>query len=168
MEKYRVKLTAEERLGLDRLVSTGTAAARRLTHARILLLADGDEADDAIVEALGCGPRTVSRVRRQFVTRGLEAAIARQHQPERPDKVKIKGDVERRLVTLACSDPPVGRGHWTLRLLGDELVTLGLVERISGETVRQALKKTTSSRGSSPRGVCRRMRTPSLCGGWKT
>ena len=81
------------------------------------------------------------------MTRGLDAAIARRLQPERPDKVKIKGSVEKRLVTLACADPPEGRCHWTLRLLGDELVALGLVERISAETVRQALKKTTSSRG---------------------
>jgi uncharacterized membrane protein len=146
MEKYRVTLTAEERVGLEQLVSAGKAAARRLLHARILLLADtsvSDEVDESIVDALGCSLRTVSRVRQQFVTRGLEAAIARKLQPERPDKVKIKGDVEQHLVTLACSDPPEGRCHWTLRLLGDELVALGLVERVSRETLRQALKKTT-------------------------
>jgi len=173
MEKYRVTLTADERFGLEQLVSVGKAAARRLIHARILLLADADatataEADDAIVEALGCSPRTVSRVRQQFVTRGLEAAVARRLQPARPDKVKVKGDVEQRPVTLACSDPPAGRCHWTLRPLGDELVTLGLVERISTETVPQALKKTISSRGSWPPGACPRTRTPSSCGGLKT
>lgn len=171
MFKYRVTLTPDERLGLEQLVSAGKAAARRLTHARILLLADADrsgETDEAIVDALGCSPRTVGRVRQQFVTRGLEAAVARRLQPARPDKVKIKGDVEQRLVTLACSDPPEGRCHWTLRLLGDELVTLGLVERISTETVRQALKKTTSSRGSLPPGVCRRTPMPSSSGAWKT
>ena len=170
MEKYRVTLTAGERLGLEQLVSTGKTAARRLIHARILLLADTsalDETDESIVDALGCSLRTVSRVRQQLVTRGLDAAIARRLQPERPDKVKIKGDIEQRLVTLACADPPEGRCHWTLRLLGDELVGLGLVEKISTETVRQALKKTTSSRGWSPRGACRRMRMPSSCGGWK-
>jgi homeodomain-containing protein len=170
MEKYRVSLTAEERFGLEQLVSAGKAAARRLVHARILLLADSrvsDETDEAIVDALGCSPRTVSRVRQQFVTCGLDAAVSRRLQPARPDKVKIKGDVEQRLVTLACSDPPKGRCHWTLRLLGDELVTLGLVERISTETVRQALKKTTSSRGSSRRGVSRPMRTPNSSGAWK-
>lgn len=171
MEKYRVTLTSEERFGLEHLVSTGKAAARRLIHARILLLADTgtrDEIDEAIVEAVGCSRRTVSRVRRLFVTCGLEAAVARRLQPERPDKVKIKGDVEQRLVTLACSDPPEGRCHWTLRLLGEELVALGLVERISTETVRQALKKTTSRRGSWRRGACRRTRMPSSCGDWKT
>jgi len=116
MEKYRVSLTAEEWIGLEQLVSTGKTAARRLIHARVLLLADApasDEADEAIAEAIGCSLRTVSRVRRQFVTAGLDAAIARRLQPERPEKVKIKGSIEQCLVTLACADPPEGRCHWT-------------------------------------------------------
>lgn len=170
MEKYRVTLTPEERIGLDQLVSVGKTAARRITHARILLLADtqaGGETDEAIVETLGCSLRTVARVRQQFVTCGLEVAVSRRGQPARPDKLKIKGNVEQRLVTLACSDPPQGRCHWTLRMLGDELVTLGLVERVSTETVRLALKKTTSSRGSLPHGAFRPMRTPSLSGAWR-
>lgn len=171
MEKYRVTLTAEERFGLEQFVSRGQAAARRLVHARILLQADTGargETDEAIVEAIGCSLRTVARVRQQFVTCGLEAALARRLQPARPDKMKIKGDVEQRLVTLACSDPPRGRGHWTLRLLGDELVALGLVQRISTETVRQALKKTISNRGSWPSGASRPMRMRTSSGGWKT
>lgn len=170
MEKYRVTLTPEERAGLEQLASVGKTAARRITHARILLLADtraGGETDEAIVEALGCSSRTVARVRQQFVTCGLEVAVSRRAQPARPDKIRIKGNVEQRLVTLACSEPPQGRCHWTLRMLGDELVTLGLVERISTESVRQALKKTTSSHGSWPRGAFRPMRTPSLSGEWR-
>jgi hypothetical protein len=171
MVKYVVRLSAEERGGLEYFVSTGKAAARKLLHARILLLADvhgNAETDDAIRDALGCSLRTVSRVREQLVTRGLDVALARRLQPSRPDKVKIKGNVERRLVELACSDPPEGRCHWTLRLLGEEMVALGLVERISTETVRQALKKTTSSRGSWPPGAFRPTPMRSLSGGWKT
>jgi DNA-binding transcriptional LysR family regulator len=172
MDKYRVTLTAEERAALERLVSTGKAAARTLTHARILLLADdsrGDERPDAqIVGALGTSPRTVSRVRQQLVTAGLDVAIRRRRQPPRPDQIKIKGDVEQRLVELACSDPPRGRRHWTVQLLADELVVLGLVDRIGLETVRLALKKTTSSRGSSRPGVSPRTRMPSTSGAWKT
>jgi hypothetical protein len=72
------------------------------------------------------------------------------------------------LVRLACSDPPEGRCHWTLQLLADELVVLGLVKSINAETVRQALKKTTFSPGLSQAGACRRTPTPSTCGGWKT
>ena len=172
MDKYRVTLTAEERVKLECLVSAGKAAARKLTHARILLLAAAaggdDRPDEEIIEALGASPRTIARVRRRFVTEGIQAAIDRGPQPPRPDKIKIRGDIEQRLVQLACSDPPQGRCHRTLQLLADELVALGLVEAISTWTVRQALKKTTSSPGSSRPGACAPMLTPSSSGGWRT
>jgi hypothetical protein len=152
MDKYRVTLTAEERRALERLVSAGKAAARRLIHARVLLLADASpemtRTDDDIVAAVGTGPRTIARVRQRFVTEGFAAALDHRPQPPRPDKIKIKGDVEQQLIRLACSDPPEGRCHWTLTLLADELVALGLIRSVSTETVRQALKKTTSTRGS--------------------
>jgi Homeodomain-like domain len=171
MDKYRVTLTAEERVALEHLVSAGKSAARKLIHARVLLLADthgGDSRDEDIVAALGTSPRTVARVRQQFVTQGVRAAIDRKAQPPRPDKIKIKGDVEQKLIQLACSDPPEGRCHWTLSLLCDELVTLGLVRTVSTETVRQALKKTTSTPGSWRLGASRPRPTPSTSGGWKT
>ena len=171
MDKYKVTLTAEERVDLEQLVSTGKAAARKLTHARILLLADdslgAERPDEQIVAALGTSPRTVARVRQQLVTQGVEVAILRRRQPPRPDQIKIKGDVEQRLVKLACSDPPVGRCHWTLQLLADELVVLGLVQKVSTETVRQALKKTTSSPGSSSPGAFHPMRTLTMSGAWR-
>jgi hypothetical protein len=152
MDKYRVPLAAEERAGLEQLVSTGKAAARKLLHARILLLADTSpgvaRTDDEIVTALGVGTRTIARVRQRFVTEGFRAALDHRPQPPRPDKIKIKGDVEQELIRLACSDPPEGRCHWTLSLLAGALVALGRVQSVSTETVRQALKKTTSTRGS--------------------
>jgi transposase len=172
MEKFRVALEIEERVALERLVSTGKAASRKLTHARILLLADAlhgeGQTDEEIISALGSGPRTVARVRKRFVTEGLEAAIDHRPQPARPDKIKIKGDLEQRLIELACTDPPRGRCHWTLRLLADEMVVLGLADSISTETVRQALKKTTSSPGSSGPGASPRRPTPNSSGGWRT
>jgi DNA-binding transcriptional LysR family regulator len=147
MEKYRVTLTPDERHALEKLVSVGKAAARKLTHARILLLADMSHElayrDDQIVLALGTSLRSVERIRKRLVTEGLDTALNPKPQPPRPDKIKIKGDIEQQLVHLACSDPPQGRCHWTLQLLADELVVLGLVDTISIETVRQALKKTT-------------------------
>jgi Homeodomain-like domain len=172
MDKYRITLTAEERAALEQLVSCGKAAARKLTHARILLLADdsrgGQRPDEQIGAALGTSLRTISRVRQQLVTQGLDTALGRRRQPPRPDKSKIKGDVEQRLVELACSDPPEGRCHWTLDLLANELVVLGLVERVGIETGRLALKKTTASPGSSSPGASRRTRMPSSSGGWRT
>src|SRR5262245_528209 len=149
MAKYRVDLTTEERADLEGLVSAGKAAARKLTHARILLLADAhaeEWPDGDIVAALGVGPRTIARVRKQFVTHGFDAALLRKRQPPRPDKVKIKGDVEQHLVRLACCDPPQGRCRWTLQLLADELVALGLTDAVSTESVRQALKKTMAAK----------------------
>ena len=171
MDKYRVTLETAERTALEQLVSTGKSASRKLTHARILLLADAERGaghTDDIVEALGVSPKTISRVRRRFVTEGVDAAIDHRPQPARPDKIKIKGDVEQRLVGLACTDPPRGRCHWTLKLLADEMVVLGLVDSISTETVRQALKKTTSNPGSCSHGVSPRRPTPSTSGGWRT
>jgi transposase len=136
------------------------------------LLADATHAggarDEDIVGALGTSLKTVARVRKRFVTEGIEAALDSRPWPRRPDKIKIKGDVEQKLVKLACSDPPRGRSHWTLQLLADEMVVLGLVDSISTETVRQALKKTTSSRGSSSPGASRPRPTPSTSGGWRT
>jgi hypothetical protein len=165
-------LTPQERVALEKLVSAGKAAARKLTHARILHLADvtsgHQRPDDDIVAGLGVAPRTIARVRQRFVTQGLDAALDRKSQPARPAKVKIKGDVEQRLVRLACGDPPEGRCRWTLQLLADEMVALGLAKSVSTETVRHALKKTTSNLGSSRPGVCRLGPTPSTSGGWKT
>src|SRR3954451_25206405 len=171
MDKYRVTLTPDERIGLQEMISTGRAAARKLAHARILLLADthGENlSDEDIVGALGTSLRTVARVRQCLVTQSLLVALDRKAQPPRPDKIKIKGDLEQTLVKVACSDPPQGRCHWTLQLLADEMVVLGLVEAVSTDTVRKALKKTTSSPGSLRLGASRPRPTPSTSGGWKT
>jgi transposase len=148
MEKYKVTLTSEERFSLEQLVGKGKTAARKLAHARILLLADaGDDrtgrADEQIAEVLQVGLRTVSRVRKRFVTEGLEQAVSPRPQPSRPDKIRLDKKTQRQLVKLACSDPPDGRGSWTLQLLADRLVVLGQVESVSRETVRKVLKKTT-------------------------
>lgn len=153
MDKYRVALTVKERLALEQVASIGKAAARKLTHARILLLADercGEAyADAEIVSALGTSPRTIERLRKRFVTEGLEAALDHRPQPPRPDKVKIKGNVEQTLLELACSEPPRGRCHWTLQLLADELVVLGLLDTVSTVTVWQALKNGSVGGGPS-------------------
>jgi hypothetical protein len=152
MVKYKVTLTSEERQQLEKLVSAGQSAARKLTHARVLLLADEGEhgsgrTNASIVAALGVGERTVERIRKRFVTESFESALNPRPQPRRPDKVKIQGRVEEQLVQLACSDPPRGRSRWTLQLLADQMVVLGCVDRVSTETIRAALKKTTSPPG---------------------
>lgn len=168
MEKYLVSLDDAERAALLDVTRKGKAAARRIAHARILLLADDGLPDEEIAATLALGTRTVSRVRKRLVTEGLDVALDHRPQPPRPDKVKIKGDVEQELVRLACAEPPEGNCHWTLQLLADELAALGRAPKVSRETVRQALKKTTSTPGWSGRGASRRRRTGSTSGAWRT
>lgn len=147
-KKYLVTLAPEERQHLDKLLSAGKRSARTLTRARILLLADqadgGPAWQDAdIAEALGCGHRTVERVRQRFVEQGFDAALS--HKPQgRPSRErKFDGAAEARLIALACSAPPAGRARWTLKLLADRLVELEVFESVSDETVRRTLKKTS-------------------------
>lgn len=150
-KRYRVTLTETERAELKSLVSKGQGAARKLTRARVLLLADETpggpaKADPGIVEALGCGRATVERVRQQFVEDGLEATL-NPRPTMRTYERRLDGKAEAHLVAIACGAAPEGRARWTLQLLADRLVVLGHVESIARETVRQTLKKTNSSRG---------------------
>ncbi len=152
MKKYKVTLTAEERQSLLDRIAAGKAAARTLAHARILLKADAADGgpawtDDRIAEACEVDVRTVERVRQRFVERGFDAALDRKTQDRPSRERKLDGAGEARLVALACSTPPAGRAAWTLQLLADKLVELRVVDSIADETVRQALKKTNSSRG---------------------
>ena len=145
--KYAVELTEDERARLRTMVGSGTAPARLLTRARVLLKANQGEggsawADAAIAGALDVHPTTVARIRRQFVEEGLGAALERKR-PDRTYARALDGAAEARLVAVACSAPPAGRERWTLRLLADELIRLEVVEAVSHETVRRALKQTS-------------------------
>jgi transposase len=144
-KKYPVILTQTEREHLKSLIAAGTAPARKLTHARILLKADQSPegpawVDDAIAEAVEVSQPTVSRVRKQYFEEGLEAAINRRP-PNRQYHRKLDGEQEARLVALACSEPLEGQARWSLRLLADRMVELEVVEEISYQTVRRTLKK---------------------------
>jgi transposase len=149
-KKYPVTLTRTEGEHLKSLIAAGTAPARKLTHARILLKADqGPEGpawvDDAVAEAVEVSQPTVCRVRKQYVEEGLEAALNRRP-PNREYHRKLDGEQEARLVALACSEPPEGQARWSLRLLADKMVELEIVEEdLSYQTVRRTLKKTSSS-----------------------
>jgi len=149
--KYAVMLSEEERASLRTLIGQGTAPARLLTHARILLKADQGEggpawADAAIAGALEVHPATVGRVRRAYVDQGLAAALDRKA-PERVYARRLDGAAEAHLIAIACSDPPAGRARWTLRLLADELVRLEIVETVSHETIRRTFEQTPSNPG---------------------
>jgi hypothetical protein len=103
--------------------------------------------DERIAEAVAVGRATVERIRQRFVEHGLEAALGRKQQDRPSRQRKLDGRAEARLIALACSAPPPGRKEWTMQLLADKLVELEVVDTVCDETVRQALKKTRSSRG---------------------
>jgi transposase len=147
-KRYVVRLEAPERERLQRLVSVGKGAARRLTRARVLLQADQSTegpgwTDEWISEGLGVTTRTVEQIRRRCVEEGLESALERKKRCRPPVEPLLDGAKEARLIAVSCTKPPDGRRRWTLRLLADRVVELNIVDSISYETVRRTLKKTT-------------------------
>jgi transposase len=149
-KRYKVTLEPDERGDLEKLISRGKGAARRLAHARILLHADQGEGrpgktDAEIAEAVGVSVATIERVRQRFVEEGLEAALS-PRPPQRLYPRKLDGEAEARLIALACGPPPEGRARWTLRMLAERMVVLGHVGSVSHETVRTTLQETNLSR----------------------
>jgi len=146
-KKYRVRLSVEERVRLEGMVRKGKVSAQHLLKARILLKADEGEAgeswsDGRICEALSTYPVRVELVRKQLVMEGLDAVFTRKKREMPPVPPIFDGEKEARLIAPACSKPPRGRVRWTLQLLADTLVELRIVETVSDDTVRLALKKT--------------------------
>ena len=140
---YIVDLTEEERSELLDFIKSGKHSARKLNRARILLLADEGQSDSQIAGALHTGTATVQRTREKFVESNLEGALNEKRRPGGKRKLDEKGVAV--LDTIAHSKPPEGRKRWTLQLLADRLVELRVVDSISYETVREELKKNTSS-----------------------
>ena len=145
MKRYKVALTKEERQQLEKMISSGIAPARKLTRVRILLKVDEGLSKTEVSQALDVTINTVTNVCRSFQTQRL-AAIERK-KPDREYEHSLDGEAEAHLIAIACSEPPEGREHWTLRLLQAEMVKRQYVEEVSHETIRTALKKTYSSRG---------------------
>jgi len=144
-KKYIVQLTDEERSVCEATVKQEKGKSEKLRRAMILLKADIDGPawnDEKISEAVGCRVRTVENVRRELVLEGFEAALVRKKRATPPTPKRLDGAAEAKLIALRLGKPPAGYGHWTLRLLADQLVELQVVESISPETVRQTLKKT--------------------------
>jgi hypothetical protein len=151
VKHYVVKLSGEEREHLEGLLRKGKSAARRQLKARILLKADISGAgegwsDSRIVKALETNLSMVYRVRKQLVEEGLEAVLSRKPRATPAVPRIFDGEKEAKLIALACSKPPKGRARWTLRLLENKVVELGIVERASDSTIGRTLKKTLSSR----------------------
>ena len=143
--KYIVQLTKEERQELEVLVQRGKTQGYRIKHAQILLKLDEIPENqewtyDKIKDAYHAAPHTISQIAKRFVTGGLEAALGRKEQANRHKK--IDGRIEAHIIAIACSEAPEGRERWTLQLIADELVRLGVVDSISDTAVMETLKKT--------------------------
>jgi phosphoglycolate phosphatase-like HAD superfamily hydrolase len=144
-KRYRVELTDDERAELEAMLRRGRAPARRLMRARVLLSAAEDGFDQKTAAAVRCGERTVQRVRQRFVAGGLEAALSERPRPGAERLLDARAEAH--LIALACATPPDGRAKWSMQLLADRLVTAGVVEAVSDETVRRTLKRGRSNRG---------------------
>lgn len=146
--KYKVVLNDEQRQHLEKLTSSGKVPARQMKRAQILLKSDMSTnwSYERIMEAFDVSAVTIAAVRKAFAEQGLEVALQRK-KPDREYEHALDGEGEAHLIALACSEPPSGRKHWSLRLLRDRFVKLGHVDDISYETIRRALKKTISSLG---------------------
>ena len=144
-KKYIIRLSAEQRRHLTDLIRKGKVATYRRTHAQILLFADEGELgpglqDKEAAERAGVNHRTVSRLRQRCAERGFEAALGRE--PRQRERARVlDDDGEAQVIALMCGEPPAGQSRWTLNLLSQRLVELGVVASISHETVRKVLKK---------------------------
>lgn len=152
-EKYRVELTEEERGELLSVVKRGKGGAAQVRRANILLAVDvGEHADLRMSEAEAAkayraSAKTVFNLKKKLVTEGFEGVLERKRRPA-PGNVKVDGELEAKIIAIACTDAPDGHDHWTVRLLADKVVELGYVESICPATVANHLKKTRSGLGS--------------------
>jgi transposase len=149
--RYTIKLTKSEVEELHVIINKGSHTSQTFRAAYILLNCDEGKYSDKVTneqisKVLKVGMRTIDRVKKQFIEEGIEAVLERRS-TSRVYEVKADGDMEAKLVTLCCSEPPKGFSKWSLRLLADKMVELNYVESISHVTVRSVLKKTNLSLG---------------------
>ena len=146
--KYPVVLNEEQRQHLEKLTSSGNVSARQMKRAQVLLKSDVrvNWSYERIMEAFDVSAVTIAKIRKTFAEQGLGVVLQRK-KPDRDYEHVLNGESEAHLIALACSEPPTGRKHWSLRLLQDRFVKLGQVDSISYETIRRVLKKTNSNPG---------------------
>ena len=150
-DKYAVRLAPEQREELQHLIRVGKRPARVTARARILLKSDDGWPAPQVAEALDVALGTVYRVKQRFTEEGLAGVLKDRPQANRRRKLDDRGEAH--LIGLACSPPPAGHDHWTLRLLAGKVVELKLASSMSHEGVRKRLKKTLSSPGRRRNGA---------------
>jgi transposase len=144
--KYAVNLSGEERRVLDELIQNEAPRSRRVKHAKILLESDLGKSAAKVADWVGVGHSTVERTRQRYAEGGLVAAL---NDRPRPGGVpKLDGKQQAFVIALACSETPNGQERWSMQMLADKIVELGVIdEPVSHDTIRRVLKKATSSRG---------------------
>jgi transposase len=170
---YQFRLDPEQRQRLGEIASNGHAPAKKINHARVLLLSDhgrddGHWSDPRIAQALGMHVNSVARIRKRFVVEGEVPALERRPRAEPPRPAKLDGHAQAHLAAICCSQAPEGHARWSLSLLADELRRRGLVTQVCRETVRQALKKTSCSPGESGAGASPNATGPGSSPRWRT
>jgi len=173
VRKYAVVLSTETRRRLEAITRNGHAPAKKIQHARVLLMSDSNHPagryhDKEIAKILGLHINTVARIRTRFVLQGEGPALERKKRATPPIQPKLDGPAEAQLVAICCSAPPQGRTRWTLRLLQEEMVGRKIVTRICCETIRQALKKTSCNLGASSGSASRNEMPPGSSRKWST
>jgi hypothetical protein len=147
-QSLRITLTTEERNELEKIVSNGTAQAKEIRRANILLSVDESEGrkrmkDVVVARILGTTPQTICQVKKDYLQKQrVEDSIKRKKRVTPPVPAKIDGSVEAHIIAIACSNPPSGYGRWTLRLIADRMVELDYIDAISHTAVGKTLKKT--------------------------
>jgi transposase len=170
---YPVVLTVDQRQRLTDITRNGHAPVKKVRHAQVLLLSDGERPGgrltrDQIAEQLDMHVNSVDRIRKRFVTEGEAPALNRKPRVTPPNPPKIDGRVEAHLVAICCSKAPEGRTYWTLEMLVNELKDRKLVTTVCVETVRKTLKKMNCSLGGRSAGASRNETGPALRPRWKT
>lgn len=148
---YTIKLTKSEVEELHAIINKGSHTSQTFRTAYILLNCDVGKYSDKVTseqisKVLKVGMRTIDRVKKKFIEEGFEAVLERSP-TTRIYESKSDGDMEAKLISLCCSEPPRGYAKWSLRLLADKMVELKFVESISHVTVRSVLKKTNLNLG---------------------
>ena len=151
MKRYTVKLTKAEVEELMSIINKGSHTSQTFRAAYILLNCDEGPysqkvTNEQISKVLKVGMRTIDRVKKKLVEEGFDAVLERRA-TKRNYETKADGDIEAKLITLCCSEPPKGLAKWSLRLLADKMVELKYIESISHVTVRSVLKKTNLNPG---------------------
>lgn len=162
---HRIKLTDDERISLEKIRDKGSHRTQAYKRAIILLLSDESDhrtsmTDDAIGKIVGVTLRTVQRLRVRCLEVGALESLKSKPHPPRTDLIKVNGKLEASITQIACSEAPDGKRHWTMQMIADKVIAMGLVESLSAKSVERLLKKVNLPPGKTNTGASRKRTTP--------